>query len=412
MSVAPQADPSEPRSTRWSRVRGEFALDPSWSHFAAFLLAAHPRPVAQAIERHRRGFDANPAAYFEGHVNDCEERLERAAAEYSGSARDGVAVTTSTTAALGLAIAGLQLRSSDEVVTTEHDHFALHETVRLKALQCGSAVRRVALYERSETVNERLLVDRVLGAIGPCTRVLALTWVHSDTGVKLPIAAVARRLRDLEARRDPSHRVLLVVDGVHGFGVEDVAAGDLGCDFFAAGCHKWLFGPRGTALLLASEAGLAAHAPVLASNGDLETKRAWRAGRPPAGPPAGRRIGAGGMSTWEHRWALADALEWHASLGRADVARRTRALASRLKCALVRMPHVVLHTPLAPSVSSGLVCFGLPGRDPASVVAALAQRRIVASESPYRLRAVRVATSILNDEDEVDALAAAVDDLA
>jgi hypothetical protein len=35
-------------------VRGQFALDPDLHHFDAFLFAPHPRPVREAIERHRR----------------------------------------------------------------------------------------------------------------------------------------------------------------------------------------------------------------------------------------------------------------------------------------------------------------------------------------------------------------------
>ena len=74
-----------------------------------------------------------------------------------------------------------------------------------------------------------------------------MTWVHSGTGVKLPDPRqIADALARLNAGRAEADRALLCVDGVHGFGVEDVDLPDLGCDFLAAGCHKWLFGPRGT----------------------------------------------------------------------------------------------------------------------------------------------------------------------
>ena len=36
---------------------------------------------------------------------------------------------------------------------------------------------------------------------------------------------------------------------MHGFSAVDVDLPDLGCDFLAAGTHKWLFGPRGTGIL-------------------------------------------------------------------------------------------------------------------------------------------------------------------
>ena len=40
---------------------------------------------------------------------------------------------------------------------------------------------------------------------------------------------------------------------MHGFGVEDATMADLGCDVFVAGCHKWIFGPRGTGLVWAKK---------------------------------------------------------------------------------------------------------------------------------------------------------------
>jgi hypothetical protein len=38
----------------WARVRAEFSLSPKYIHLAGVLLASHPRPVREAIERHRR----------------------------------------------------------------------------------------------------------------------------------------------------------------------------------------------------------------------------------------------------------------------------------------------------------------------------------------------------------------------
>ena len=53
----------------------------------------------------------------------------------------------------------------------------------------------------------------------------------------------------------PRDQYLLCVDGVHGFAAVDVDLPDLGCDFLAAGTHKWLFGPRGTGILWGRDFG-------------------------------------------------------------------------------------------------------------------------------------------------------------
>src|SRR5690606_10430165 len=87
------------------------------------------------------------------------------------------------------------------------------------------------------------------------TKVVVVTWVHSSTGVKLPVRAIADMLGELNQRRDEADQIIFCVDGVHGFGIENVDVSTLGCDFFIAGTHKWIFGPRGTGVIWGSQRG-------------------------------------------------------------------------------------------------------------------------------------------------------------
>src|SRR6478735_598095 len=60
--------PDPPRD-EWSRLRAEFELSPDWVHLGMFLLASHPRRVREAIERHRKALDDNPALYVDDHMD-------------------------------------------------------------------------------------------------------------------------------------------------------------------------------------------------------------------------------------------------------------------------------------------------------------------------------------------------------
>src|SRR5918996_1558851 len=68
-------------------------------------------------------------------------------------------------------------------------------------------------------------------------RVVAVTFVHSASGVKLPLAAIGEMIETVNEGRTPENRILFSVDGVHGFGVENFKVRDLGCDFYVFGCH-------------------------------------------------------------------------------------------------------------------------------------------------------------------------------
>jgi isopenicillin-N epimerase len=151
-------------------------------------------------------------------------------------------------------------------VTTEQDHIQTKNSLRLRAERMGTPVRTISLYERSDNVSEGELIDTIIKEVTPQTRVVAITWVQSATGVKMPVSGVARELAHINASRAEEDQVLLCVDGVHGLGVEDFTISDLGCDFFIAGCHKWLFGPRGTGLVWGNERAWRAVSATIPSN--------------------------------------------------------------------------------------------------------------------------------------------------
>jgi selenocysteine lyase/cysteine desulfurase len=379
----------------WSGVRAQFALDPDRIHLSSFLLAAHPRPVRKAIEQHRNGLDRNAVEYL--HANEArltgEARAD--AGRYLGVPAGEIALTDSTTMGLALLYTRLSLAAADEVLTTEHDFYATHEALRLS----GARVRRVRLYDDPRRASASEMVSRLRRAVTRQTRVVAVTWVHSSTGVKLPLRAIAEALPE---------GVLLFVDGVHGLGAEAATIRELRCDAFASGCHKWLYGPRGTGVLWANERARELLRPTIPSFDDRASYGAWLAGSEPAGPPDGARLTPGGFHSFEHRWALADAFRFHEAVGTRRVQTRVRSLAARLKTGLEDVGGVRLRTPAGADLSAGLVCFEVEGIDPDDVVRRLAARRIVASVTPYARRYVRFGPGIVNSRADVDAAVRAV----
>jgi selenocysteine lyase/cysteine desulfurase len=387
-----------PNLRDWGSVRSQFELERGRIHLTSFLLATHPRPVRDAIAAHRQRLDANPVEYLHGPGDALSAAAREAAGRFLGAPASEVALTDSTTMGLGLLYTRLALRPDDEVVTTEHDFYATHEALRLS----GVRVRRTRLYDDARLASEDEIVSRVRRAVTARTRIVALTWVHSSTGVRLPVRAIAQALPD---------RVLLCVDGVHGFGARAETVRQLGCDAFVTGCHKWLYGPRGTGVLWANERARELVRPTIPSF-DGSSYGAWVAGGARRGIPDGPTLTPGGFHSFEHRWALSEAFAFHDGIGRERVEARIRGLASRLKAALGEVRGVRMRTPRSPGLSAGLVCFEVAGRDPSEVVARLAASGIVASVTPYAVRYVRLGPGIVNTPEHVDAAVRAVASLS
>jgi isopenicillin-N epimerase len=407
-SLAAPAPSAKPASTlgSWESVRAE--LDRAASdriHMSSFFLASHPRSVREAIEAHRDELDKDPIGYIESSAAKLEIAVRAAAAGYLGAKPDDLAMTDSTTQGLGLVYGGLDLKPNQEILSTTHDHIATTLSLDYRAARAGSKVRRIALYDDPAKASTGEIAARLAKAIKPETRVIAVTWVHSGTGVKLPIRALADVVARANAKRAEADRALLFVDGVHGFGNQDFDVTKLGCDFFIAGCHKWIFGPRGTGLVWAHSQAWPIAQPTIVSFDPM-----WRTEPPQQMPPAALMT-PGGFHSFEHRWALPAAFELHQRIGgKAKVAARIAELNTRCKQGLAKLRRVHVKTPMSPELSAGIICFEVDGLTPEQVVAKLATKQIVASVTPsfYSPLYARIAPSLMTLDPDVDRTIAAV----
>ncbi len=400
----------------WRAVRAQFDLSPDWINLGTFYLASHPRPVREAIEGYRRRLDANPLfleeAMFEPGHERLPDRVKAALAGYLGGRPEEIALTSNTTTGLALVYNGLRVRPGQEILVTEHDHYSHQESIRLAAEKSGATVRRVALHDGAAGATEDEMAARLRKAITPRTRAVGVTWVHSSTGLRLPIRRLADVVREANAGRDEADRCLLVVDGVHGLGAVDEDAARLGCDFFVAGTHKWMFGPRGTGLVWARVDAWPHVRPTIPTFDAMEPIRAWMEGQPL--PPQTRAawVSPGGFYAYEHHWAVEAAVRFHDELGRSRIAARIQELNRRLRDELGGMRRVRLHTPASDALSAGIVCFEVEGLEPRQVVERLRAQRILATTTPYAVSYARVSAGIMIQPEEIETTLRAIRELA
>jgi isopenicillin-N epimerase len=384
----------------WDSVRREFELSPDYIHLALFFLASHPRAVRQAIEQYRAKIDANPfiavdSATFEPGNGNIPLQVCRAIANYIGSEPQEIALTQNTTTGLALIYHGLPLREGDEILTTTHDHYVHHESIRLATGRCGARWRKIPLFDSYNAISPDEIAERIRKAIGPKTRAVGVTWVHSSSGVRLPIARITQCVAEVNAGRDDEDRVLLIVDGVHGLGVEDPKITALGCDAFATGTNKWMFGPRGTGFVWAKPALWQKMRPVIPTFFSPDVFEAWEQERDPQTPARAAWFSPGGFQAYEHYWALPEAIRFHQNIGPARITARIHELNGQMKEGLARMPQVQLYTPRDENLAAGIVCFDVKGVKPEEVVKRLLAQRIACrSKQPaYTVSAVRASTN-------------------
>jgi selenocysteine lyase/cysteine desulfurase len=400
-------DPATPADALdWTWVRQQFDLAPDWIHLATFFLVSHPRPVREAIEALRRRIDENPLyveeAMFEADHENVPLRVKTEVARYLGGLPDEIALVPNTTTGLALLYNGLRIGPDREILTTEHDHYSHHTSIAYAAEKSGATVRRVALHDGAAGASEAEMTERLRRAITPRTRAVGVTWVHSSTGLRLPIRALADVVRAANVGRDEKDRCLLVVDGVHGLGAVDETVAQLGADFFVAGLHKWMLAPRGTGIIWARATSWPHVRPTIPTFDAPAPFDAWAAGRPLPAQTQAAWVSPGGFYAFEHLWGAEAAVQLHQRLGRARVAARIRELNGIFRRELGAMRRVRLHTPASDTLSAGIVCFEVDGVKPQEVVRRLAARKIHATTSPYAVSYARVSAGIMITPEEVE----------
>jgi isopenicillin-N epimerase len=401
----PRASAEQPTSSSrlksWEDLRAQLPLSPQLIHLAAFFLSSHPTPVREAIERHRAGLDADPIGYWFEQEEKQEANVLKAAAEYLGANPTDIALTDSTTMGLGLLYGGLKLGNEQEILTTTHDHYSTETALRLRVERTGVMVRPIHLYRSLKTVSRDEIVESLRKGITPMTRIVAVTWVHSSTGLKLPIHEMAQAIQTINRSRDEQDRIIFCVDGVHALGVEDFRVSELGCDFLVAGTHKWMFGPRGTGLVWGHPKAWPVAQATIPTFSSLAYDL-WMENKSSKDLPPSVHMTPGGFHSFEHRWALDEAFAFHQAIGKARITQRIYELNQQLKQGLAAMPHVTLHTPMSQELSAGITCFEVAGLTPRQVVEKLRHRNIVGSVTPYATKYARLAPSLINSPKEIE----------
>ena len=177
-------------------MRAQFNLDPALAQFAAFVLSPHTKVLDAAIAGYRDELGADTESALLGGLELEEAVRHGRRGVRRRRRRTQYALTDSTTMGLGLMYGGLDLGPGDEVLTTTHDFYSTEEALRLlrrahrRHGQPGHAVRRPG---RGERRRDRRPAGRRRSP--RARRSWRVTWVHSSTGVRLPVPRSARRSR-------------------------------------------------------------------------------------------------------------------------------------------------------------------------------------------------------------------------
>jgi cysteine desulfurase/selenocysteine lyase len=310
-------------------------------------------------------------------------------AQLISASSEAVAITRSTSHGISILANGLTWAPGDNVVCVAGDYPSV--------VYPWMALERHGVQTRFvDAVDGRAAPDRILAAVDDHTRVVALSHVQYQSGVRLDVAALGAGCR--------AAGVLLCVDAMQSVGAIPIDVEAMKIDVLASGSWKWIMGPAGIGFCYIRPSLLRELPPLIPGALTVEHRLDFARLEPRWADDAHRF-----EETWISLPDLAGfnaALELALAVGIERIERRLRTRMQRLAEGLVECgARLAAPWPRDEDEGSGIVSFA-GARPAADLLEALAAADVLAAQ---RGDFVRLSPHYYNTDRELDRALDAVD---
>jgi len=233
-----------------SKYRRHFLLDPTVAHLNHGAYGATPRSVLQRQWSWQRETERRPVEF---HARRQEALLLEARtpiARFLGAKVENTAFVVNSTTAINWVARSLPLGPGDEVLLNAHEYGAVWRCFRVLAQERGFSLVQAP---------EGDLLAALQLAASPQTRLVVVSHLTSPTAQCFDVESVGRWARE--------RGIWSLIDGAHAPGHLPLTLDDLGVDFYVGNLHKWLWSPKGAAVLWVAPGSQGLIRPIFVSWG-------------------------------------------------------------------------------------------------------------------------------------------------
>lgn len=248
-----------------SPLSDHWTLDPDVVFLNHGSFGACPRAVLEVQAEWRARMERQPVQFLWRDLPDLIDAARNELSDFIKATPDDVVFVANATAGVNAVVRSLHLSPGDELLTTDHDYNACRNVLAEAASRAGAkvVVAKVPFPVRDETQ----IIEAILAAVTPNTRLAMIDHVTSPTALVFPIAKIIRALE--------AHGIDTLVDGAHAPGAVPLDVGLLRPAYYTGNLHKWVCAPKGAAFLWARPDRQDALRPPVVSHGE-NTRRPGR----------------------------------------------------------------------------------------------------------------------------------------
>jgi len=373
----------------WREIREAFTLDRTIVNLNNGGVCPSPRVVHEAMKRYLDISNQAPVYHMWQILEPNLETVRRRLAAEFGCDAEELAVTRNASEALQIAQLGIDLAPGDEVLTTNQDYPRMLDTWQQRVRRDRIVLKQISFPVPPPSQAD--LLARFEKAITPRTKVIHVCHITNLTGQIFPVRDICRMAR--------ARGIRTIVDGAHAFAHFPFTLADLECDYYGTSLHKWLLAPVGTGFLYVRREFVKDHWPLTPANESrsADIRKFEEIGTHPAAM---------------HN-AIAEALEFHHSVGGARKAARLRYLRDRWARALHERPGAKVLTSFDPAQGCAIGLLSLGALDPEKVTAHLWNRhRIIVTPIRHaEFQGLRITPNLYTTLHEIDTFIDAISDV-
>ena len=238
-------------------MREHWLLDPRIIFLNHGSFGATPRVVLDEQNALRKRMEDEPVLFL---ARELESLLDAARAElaaFLGAEAENVVFVPNATAGVNAVLRSQRFGAGDELLVTTHEYDACRNTLDFVAERTGAAVVPVAIPFPIESSD--VVVERVVAAVTPRTRLLLIDHVTSQTALVFPIDRI---VGEMNARG-----IDILIDGAHAPGMFPLNLDSLGATYYTGNLHKWVCAPKGAGFLYVRPDRRASTRPIAISHG-------------------------------------------------------------------------------------------------------------------------------------------------
>lgn len=336
-------------------------------------LGPSPVAVTNAVTDRMHQLEMNPAIENWGDLGNQMEEVRNKLADFINADAENIILTRNTTEGLSLISQSLKLAEGDEILTTTHEHGGGEIGLEYLALTRGAIIKKLQMPVPAPSIEA--VIEVVESNITSKTKVVMLSHVNTLTGLKMPFAEISKITKPKD--------ILLIADGAQAPGMVNVNVKSMGVDAYAASGHKWILGPKETGFVYWSKELQQKINPVFTSSGFSSYSA------------------SSGTRNVALISGLGVAIDWHNLIGKEKIENRCLELKRYCLSRLKDLKGIVIISPQADSLSTGIVSFTLKEEENRRIAGELAKDNIIVKVLP-KYNGIRISCHMFISKPDID----------